>query len=665
MAISVLAALVCSILLVWSSRVEKGLLHRIEGATLDLRFLVRGPEEPDPEIAVVAIDQQSLDKYGRWPWSRLQLAKLIEGIDAGAELSPKAIALDIAFPQAEPLDSKLVIDLLMAYSEEQEDAELSPALERAMVRSDPNRILSEMIRRAGCVVPAAFFLTTGPARPESDFDSLAEDFAVPVVMGIDNPDPKRFIVWARSAEPNIAEIKQASAGTGFFNVFPDSDGMMRHKHLLLGFGEDIYPSLEVATLRVAMGVAHDELMCRFAQYGAKGIGIGKKWIETDERGRILLNYRGPVGTFETFSAKDILDGRIDGSVFTDRIVLVGLTALGNFDVAVTPFDPQGYPGVEVHATALDNIKNDRSLVRPAWYVLFDLVLIWLLAVAGGQAFVNLRPWLAGFCGIVLLVGLWALVYELFTGFNYVLGLSIPVLSLVLTFIAVILYRLLVEVRLQFKLKRAFTPYVPMPVAQRIAEDPDSAHLEGARRQITVLFVDIRGFSTLTSKVSPEALVGFLGEFAHEVSDAVFETRGLLDKFIGDGAMAFWGAPLDAPDQVESALECAVDIHRRMKAVARRHDADEFGGTTVGVGIATGEAVVGAMGSMRRLDYTAVGEVVNLAQRLEKLNRELRTRVLASASTAEKATEKWRFISKGKRDLIRDLEPVEVFELEMD
>ncbi|MDP8254793.1 MAG: adenylate/guanylate cyclase domain-containing protein [Candidatus Alcyoniella australis] len=648
----------CSVLAGYAIRADAGLLSRVEGATLDIRFRMRGPVVPDPEIAIIAIDQRSLDTVGRWPWSRSDLARLVDAIGQGNSAKPKAIVLDIAFPQVEQAHYQLV-----------EQKTLSQHLPFMLIDAgqlrDPDLDLAQAIQRSGRVVLSSFFLTSTPGGQRLDPGRLASSFSIPILIGELGDNIHSFVRSAKGAEPNIEQLQSVAAATGFFNIFPDPDGIMRHKDMILLYGDDLYPSLEISALRVAMGLTRDDLACRLASYGIDYVAVGEQRIHTDEQGRIMLNYRGPAGTFQTYSAVDVISGKIDSVEFANRIVFVGVTALGNFDVAITPFAPQGFPGVEVHATALDNIKNQRALVRPAWYVLFDLCLIWSLAIIVAMAFASLRPWLAGATAVTLLVVLWQLVGWLFNTRNYVLSLTVPLISLVTTLILVALYRLLFEVRLQTKMKRALAPYVPLPVAQRIAADPDRARLQGARREITVLFVDIRSFSKLSAQVSPEKMVEFLSEFAHEVSEAVFDNQGLLDKFIGDGAMAFWGAPLISDDHVDCAINCAKDIQQRITQLAKRHAQDEFGRTTVGVGIATGEAVVGALGSMRRLDYTAVGEVVNLAQRLEKLNKKLGSRVLLSKASSQKAGPQWNIESLGAHQLIEGSEPIDVYELPLE
>lgn len=376
---------------------------------------------------------------------------------------------------------------------------------------------------------------------------------------------------------------------------------------------------------------------------------------------MLINYAGQQKTFPHYSIADILGDRIPASALKDKIVLVGATATGIYDMRVTPFSSV-YPGIEIHANIIDNILREHFLMRPDWTVVVDILLILVLGLLLGFILPKLKAVWGALTTVLFFFGFFMLNRYLFVDKGVWINIVYPFLALLLVYIGVTIFRYMTEEREKKKIKGAFHYYLTASVINEMLKNPEKLKLGGEKKDLTVLFSDIRGFTTISEGLSPEMLVKLLNEYLTVMTDIVFKYDGLLDKYMGDAIMAVYGAPLDQEDHAERACYTALDMMDGLKVLQEKWEAEGTPKFNIGIGINSGPMVVGNMGSQRRFDYTVMGDSVNLGSRLEGANKQYSTNIIISELTYGKVKDK--FLCR-ELDSVRvkgkDL-PVKIYEL---
>jgi adenylate cyclase len=378
-------------------------------------------------------------------------------------------------------------------------------------------------------------------------------------------------------------------------------------------------------------------------------------------GRMFINFRGGPHTFPHYSVADILAGRTPANVFKDKIVFVGSTAIGVYDLRVTPFSTV-FPGLEVHANVADNILRQTFLFRPGWAALFDLAAIFLMGMVTGLVLPRLRAFFSVLLIGVLFVGYLVMTQSLFVRQGIWLNAVYPLLTVVIVYTSVTLYRYIVEEREKRKIRGAFSFYVTPSVVNEMLKNPEKLKLGGDKKELSVLFSDIRGFTTLAEEMEPETLVNLLNEYLTDMTNVVFEFEGLLDKYIGDAVMAVFGAPLEQTDHPMRACRTALKMLERLSTMQQKWEAEGTPRLDIGIGINTGPMVVGNMGSERRFDYTVMGDSVNLASRLEGINKEYGTRVVISEFTYDRVKDDFFCRELDSVRVKGKVRPIKIFEL---
>ena len=620
-------------LLLW----RPNLTEFMELKLYDLKFRFRGSQPPSSEVVILAIDDDSVKKVGRWPWSRNDLARLIKLVKAAG---PKVLALDIIFAEKQETGAlKAVTGLRQEFTRK---GLASPGIISLLAeeerRADVDRQLAEAIKAGPPTILGFYFRAVGGTAGAVTQERLmganfVQASTYNLVRLLDTKPSEVPLMGAAGVELNLPEITEAAAGNGFFNMVPDVDGTIRWFLLTILYGSDFFAPEGLVALHHYQG--RPPLALTLSHLGVEEIRLGRQEIPVDPHGRVLINFRGPTGTIPTYSAAALLDGRLPGQVLKDKIVLVGATATGIYDLRVTPFSGI-YPGVEVQATAIDNLlKHD--LISYSRYGLLRMLLIILgLGVLLGVLLRRLSAVWGFIAALGILSVFTGLNYLLFSRLNVYLELFYPLLGITLIYVGISLQKFLAEERERLRVRKAFESYVAPAVVQEMLKHPEQLRLGGERREITLLFTDIRGFTSISEKLEkePQSLVGMLHDFLNPMSNIIINHGGTIDKYMGDAIMALFGAPLVQPEHARLACRAALDMTVALKNLNVHWQSLGRPVLRIGVGINSGPVTVGNMGSDRLFDYTAIGDNVNLASRLEGLNKYYGTNILISQSTAQ-------------------------------
>jgi adenylate cyclase len=463
-------------------------------------------------------------------------------------------------------------------------------------------------------------------------------------------------------------VASEKGGSGFFNVAVDADTVVRRMLLAIPYGRDtdranwdMYASIDVQALRLYLGLTNEQTVLNYGGAGVTSIEFGPKLtVHPDDLSRMMVNYNGPVRTYPYISFADAAEKKFAPGTFKDKLVLVGASATGIGDLRATPFGAIDFPGVEIHANLIDNILNQKFLMRGGPQVLTDLAFIFLFGIPLGMWLALVQPrWMA--FGLLLLIPFGGIVYWAFLH-GWWLNFIVPSLfTLVPNVGLVALYRVLIEEQEKRKVRGAFQQYVSPEVIRRVLSDPEL--VQPRKSEITVLFSDVRGFTTISEKLDAQELARLLNGYLTEMTRIIFRHQGTLDKYIGDAVMAIWGAPFTEPKHGERCCEAALSMLSRLSELQQGWVSEGLPAMEIGIGINTGIASVGNMGSSLRYGYTAMGDTVNLASRLEGLNKEYGTSILISETTRADVTNDQIIIRE--IDFIRvkgKNQPVTIFEI---
>ena len=606
-------------------------LDLVELRGYDYRLQQRGPQAPSPDVVLVSVDDASLDELGRWPWSRARVADLLARIDAGG---PKVIGIDLV--QAEPTMS-CDLAALQGVVGESCQAEIERALTGP--QSDDAR-LATVIRDSGRIVLGYFF----DFQRKDDVPYGGESVYQIVQRGPDAND--RSIIRGHFLKQNLPGLVDAAAGLAYFNFRPDEDGLYRHALLGVRFHDRIALPLSLAMLQRAL--PDHKPAIRIGPLGVESVRVGNETIPVDDHGWMLINYRGKGGTFRPVSAAAVLGGRVPPETFRDKLVVLGVTAIGVGDVRAAPLD-RVYPGAEIHATVLDNILRGDFVQRPSWAGA-DVLTILALALLLGIALQFTRGLGSVAVAVAVLAG-YAFGSQLFfTRTGMALGIAYQALTVVLVYVGISVQHYVTIDREKRRNRRMLDLYLSPALAEYVSERPEMLALGGEKSERTVLFSDVKGFTTISERLAPEQLVELLNTYLGEMTDVVFAHDGMLDKYIGDGVMAVWGAPVPQADHAARACRAALEMMERLEKLNVTIAERGWPKLSVRIGLNSGPMVFGNMGSPGHLSLTVMGDNVNLGARLEGVNKQYGTAILASEATV---------IAAGDTIVTRELDVVRV------
>ncbi|MFA4915567.1 MAG: adenylate/guanylate cyclase domain-containing protein [Syntrophales bacterium] len=608
-------------------------LRFMELKALDLRMLSRGEISPGDEVVIAVIDEKSVSELGRWPWPRTTMAMLVDTLK---EYGAKVVGFDVVFAEPDENSSlKTIISLSnRAKNIGIRDERLDKLLTEEKLTADTDVSLAEAIERAGNVTLGYFFHISkkdvahlSKEKIEADIENISSSRYHMIQSKVKSDESALFHAYAVVA--NLKPFSEVAENSGYFNAFPDTDGVIRWVPLVIKFQDNYYSSLALSLLLQYLD--WPMLTLNLAEYGVEGIEIDTLKIPIDESGRMLINYLGPVKTFPHYSVSDIINGRLSPDHFRGKIVIVGATAIGIYDLRVTPFSTV-YPGVEVHATVIDNILQQNFLQQSFWTKVLDFCAIVFFGLIIGIVIPRLKA-VSGIIISIFIIAVFVITNTyIFSHYNIWLNLIYPLLTMLAVYMAITIYRYITEEKEKKKIRGAFQYYLTSSVINEMLKDPSKLKLGGDKKNLTALFSDIRGFTTVSEKLTPEELVHLLNEYLTAMTDLVFKYDGLLDKYMGDAIMAVFGAPLDQPDHPMRACKTALDMMEALKKLQKKWADEGRPVLDIGIGINSGDMVVGNMGSEMRFDYTVMGDSVNLASRLEGINKEYGTNIVISEYT---------------------------------
>ncbi|HXQ84995.1 MAG TPA: adenylate/guanylate cyclase domain-containing protein [Xanthobacteraceae bacterium] len=600
-------------------------LQELRLRTFDLFQVLRPRAQTEFPVAIVDIDEASLKEIGQWPWPRTMIADLVTRI---TQLGGVVIGFDIIF--AEP-------DRMSPAIAEQSFRGIDPET-RAKLDSLPSNddVLADAIKHSRVVVGQAGAATPAP-RSQNEM-ALQTGFAVR------GPDPAPYLVTFPGLLRNVLPIEEAAAGRGLFSINPENDGLIRRVPVIMEAQETLVPSLTMEMLRL---VTHSSaILVRTNEAGVQAVAVPGLEVPTDRNGQfwVHFNKHNPA---RYVSAKDVLQGKLPADRLRGRLVLVGTSAIGLLDLKTTPVEA-AMPGVEVHAQILESVLTNSLLVQPNYAIGAEVVAAVLFGLAIIIAAPMLSPSIVVVLGATLIAGLVGLSLYFFVNHNLLIDFTYPLISSWMLFLVLTFVNYFREQKQRQQIRSAFGFYLSPHMVEQLARSPDKLVLGGEERRMTILFSDVRGFTTISEhyKDDPQGLTRLMNRFLTPLTNAIIERKGTIDKYIGDAIMAFWNAPVDDDDQEANACDAALEMQARAAAlnVELKREADANGGVymplRIGIGLNTGPCVVGNMGSDFRFNYSVLGDTVNFASRLEARTKDYRLPLVIGSRTAEGAKQKF-------------------------
>ena len=626
---AVTAGLVC---LSW---LAPAALVRLDNDALDLQFRLRGERSPGQEITLVLVDEKSLKEIGRWPWARDKQALLIERI--GAQ-QPAVIGIDIIY--AEPEESAAVLDIerwSLAVRREGSlgDRAFDSLRTRLMALDTDQRFTNSLAQAGKIVLTLPFFVpeneTVGSFPHTTEFVSETLKQSEFMVVRQTKSTEAFSPYEATAVLPVLDGFARHAAGLGHVYRLPDHDGVTRREVIAVRHGDAYFPSfaLEVARLYLNQPREHVALLL------GDGVQVGSTVVPTDQKLRMLIDYVGRDLRFSWVSATDVIHQRVPPDFFRGKAVLVGTAALGTYDQLSTPFSAN-FSGVEKNATVIENILHQRFLTAGLWTGPIEFGLTLLLGTVLTCTLPRVRAFHGAWLTAVIWVGYAGIAQGAFVTQGICLPVVMPTLTIGSVFLVTTVLNYVHKEQQAREIHSMFARYVSPRIVQELVACPSKATLGGQRKELTMMFVDLVGFTSYSEHRPAEEVVAQLNEYLCAMTEVIFRWNGTLDKFAGDEIVVFWGAPIDQPDHAELAVRCAVDMRVKL---AELQDIWKRSGKPIldnGIGINTGMVVVGNIGAEgKKIDYTMIGDQVNLASRMQALTRTLPHPILLTDSTVSR------------------------------
>lgn len=635
-------------------------LQQLENWTYDSRLNFTRPDTVDENIVIVDIDEISIAKVGRFPWKRNVLSTLVNNLFDHYQI--KTLGFDILFAEKDT-SSGLESFSRLATNELKNNTQYLAALEKIRPSLEFDRIFAQSLLNRD-VILGYYFKREVKSGEDAEIGVLPS-----AISDITDELSQRLPIYeARAYNANLPVLQNATKYGGFFdNPSVDADGVFRRVPLVQSYNGQLYPSLALATAKLALGnpqieflVETDGKQSAHNYFALEAINLGKNSIPVDHNAAVYVPYRGRQGSFKYFSAYQILNQSVDREYLKDKIVLIGTSAPGLLDLRSTPVQ-NVFPGVEVHANIIAGILNQSINQKPAWASGYEFLILILLAIIMYLILTYLSPILAG---ISTLAMIFIVISGTLLAWQYllILPLASPLLLIAMMFTLHMTYGFFIESRGKRQLAHMFGQYIPPELVDEMSESASEFSLEGESREMTVLFSDVRGFTTISEGLDPKQLTMLMNAILTPMTRIIHKNRGTIDKYIGDAIMAFWGAPLQDTEHARHALYAAFGMIQELNNMQQEFREKGWPAIKIGIGLNTGVMNVGNMGSEFRVAYTVLGDTVNLGARLEGLTKAYGVDIIVNETTRNAVPE---FIFKeldrvrvkGKKKPVTIYEPI--------
>ena len=648
-------------------------IDRLEAIAYDNRVNLTMPRTLDERVVIIDIDEKSLRPReeggeGRWPWPRNRLALMIDNLFD--KYAVAIVGFDVVF--AEPDESSgLSVLQALAESHFKGDQRFQSTLQEIAPQLQYDRLFAERVRQRPIVLGYFFSVEAGA----SAIGALPAPVLPPGTFAGRNIP----FFHANGFSGNLAGLLKVTAGAGHFNPKEDVDGVTRRVPMLVEYKGAYYEPLALAMVRVLLGMSEaakakspsvvlpkvvpgypaDALWSRGYQ-GLEWLEVGPLRIPVDDEAAALVPFRGKQNSFKYLSAADVIQGKVDPADLKGKIVLVGTTARGLFDLRSTPVGSV-YPGVEIHANLIGGMLDRTVKQRPPYVLGAEIVLLFVTGIAMTFLLPLLTPIKQLFATLVVLLSALLLNLWVFHYGNLVLPLASGLLMTLVLFTFSMAYGFFAEARGKRQIQARFGQYVPPELVEEMAQNPAEFSMNPESREMTVLFTDVRGFTTISEGLEPKELSDLMNEFLTSLTEVIYRNRGTIDKYMGDAIMGFWGAPKREPDHARLAIRAALEMHQKIAELQPRFWAKNWPEIRIGVGLNSGRMSVGNMGSRIRVAYTVMGDAVNLASRLEGLTKDYGAPIIVGEATRDLAQHDFVFREIDRVRVKGKLEPVAIYQ----
>jgi adenylate cyclase len=615
------------------------LIQELRVRVFDYYQVLRPREVTQHPVVIVDIDEKSLKRFGQWPWPRTLIADLVTRL---TQMGALAIGFDVFFPEPDRTSPAIAADGFRNLDDET----------RAKLRALPSNddVFADAMRHSRVVLGESGVLEARAQPPNAP---------PPVGIAMLGGNARPYLFEFPGLLRDVPALEQAASGRGLATIRTERDGIVRRVPMVMVTQGLLMPSLTLEMLRVVSGAT--TLLLRSDPGGIQSVAVPGFVIPTDSNGQLWVHF-APHDEGRYVSIADVFDGKVPPDRFRQRLVLIGTSAAGLQDSKTTPIDPV-LAGVEVHAQVLESILAKAVLSAPNYTVGAEL----LAAIVVGLIIVWLAPilnpvWLLVFGGAIIALSIGCSWY-FYVHDRLLIDFTYPLLSSLLVYITLMFANYMSEQAQRRRIRSAFGQYLSPALVEQLAQNPEKLVLGGEERNMTVMFSDVRGFTTIseTFKHDPQGLTKLMNSFLTPLTNAILDRKGTIDKYNGDAIMAFWNAPLDDAVHEINACEAALDMQERVKLLNKTREAEakakgtRFIELNVGVGVNSGSCVVGNMGSDLRFDYSVLGDTVNTASRLEGQTKTYALPILIGARTAQAAKDKFALLEvdfvmvKGKKE----------------
>jgi len=609
-----------------------GFIQQLDNILYDYRLRLTMPRGVDDRIVILDIDEKSLKEEGRWPWSRNRLALLMDKL---FDRDGIAVAgFDVVFAEKDDSSGYKVLQEL-SHKELKDVPQFQSRLARIKQQLDYDSLFAGKLRNRNIVL--GYYFNRAPRGVPKSVSGALPDPTFP--PGKFEGRSVSFTQWDGYGA-NLPELQENAASAGDFNPQVDSDGEVRRVPMIAEYNGAYYESLSLAMVRTLLG--NNRLTPGYpgddsaARVGLEWLDLasdqGTFRIPVDQDVSTLIPYRGGFGSFRYISVSDVLHDRIAADELKDKIVLIGTSAPGLLDMRSTPVGAI-YPGVEIHANMIAGIIDQNIKQVPPDVMDWEVALLLITGVTLSLLMPLLTPAKSMMLTVAALTGALGGNMAIWHYWNFALPLASGVLMILGLFVLDILYGYFVEARTKRQITHLFGKYVPTELVEEMSKNPEQVvSMEGESREMTILFSDVRGFTTISEGLDPKELSQLMNAFLSPLSSVINKHHGKVDKYMGDCIMAFWGAPIPLPDHARNAIVAGLEMQQKLQELQPYYKERGWPEIHIGVGINTGKVSVGNMGSEVRVAYTVMGDAVNLASRLEGITKQYGVGVMVGENT---------------------------------